>query len=354
MENVTGNRALTMKKPLLILLGSVLFSGTLCAQDDVAEFRDLFQPPLKPVWDQPRSAVDEAKVQLGKALYFDHRISQEKNISCNSCHDLNKFGVDGEGFSIGFEGHRVGRNSPTVYNAFGHITQFWDGRASTVEEQAKGPILAAGEMAMPSSDAVVNVLKSIDGYGPLFKAAYPEAKDPITYDHVGDSIGAFERLLVTPGRFDRWVGGKDDILKPEEKKGLKLFVTKGSAICYTGSLLGGSQYQKVGLVKPWPNQKDQGRFAITGNEEDKMKFKVPSLRNIAKTGPFFHDASAKSLDKAVRMMGEHQLGMELKDGEVKSLVTFLKALTGRIPKDIVQPPTLPGMAKANTAPAAFE
>ncbi len=338
----------------LLVVGVWMPTVAVMGNDEVASFRDLFQPPLRPVWDQPRSAVDDAKVKLGRTLFFETRISKERNLSCNSCHDLNKYGVDGIDFSIGFEGHKVGRNSPTVYNAFGHVAQFWDGRASTVEEQAKGPILAAGEMAMPSADACVSELKKIDGYKEMFAAAYPEAKDPITYDHVGDAIGAFERLLVTPGRFDRWVGGRDDALKPEEKKGLELFVTKGCATCHGGSLLGGNQYQKLGLVKAWPNQKDQGRFAITGKEEDKMKFKVPSLRNIAKTGPYFHDATSTSLAQAVKRMGQHQLGMDLPKEEVDAIVAFLKTLTGRVPKEFVQAPELPGMGAKKAAPASFE
>ena len=302
---------------------------------------DGFQPPLRRTWDQPRSGVDNARIALGKALYFDKRLSKDNTISCNSCHDLKTYGVDGRGFSLGFKNHEVGRNSPTVFNAFGHLAQFWDGRATTVEEQAKGPILAGGEMAMPSPEAVVKKLKGIKGYKPLFEAAFPGQKDPITYDNVGTAIGNFERLLATPSRWDLLLAGNDEALTPLEKKGVKSFTTYGCTTCHTGTLLGGDRYMKAGLVKPWPNKKDVGRFAVTGNEADKYVFKVPSLRNIAKTGPYFHDASETTLAGAIKKMGWHQLGLEIPAGDVKAIEAFLNTLTGEIPAELAATPDLP-------------
>lgn len=309
-----------------------------------------FQPPLRATWDQPLSAVDRAKVDLGKKLYFEKRLSRDDTLSCNSCHGLDNYGVDGRKFSIGFNGYVVGRNSPTVLNAAGHIAQFWDGRASTVEEQAKGPILAGGEMAMPSPETVVKKLKAIKEYEQLFKAAFPEAEDPINYNNVGNAIGAFERLLITPARWDLYLQGHDTALSPIEKQGLKRFAALGCTTCHTGTLIGGDRYQKLGLVKPWPNQKDQGRFAITKKEEDKMFFKVPSLRNIEKTGPYFHDASSTKLGDAVKKMAWHQLGQELSQDDTKAIVAFLKTLTGELPEHL----TKPTPAKAAAAAKSFE
>jgi cytochrome c peroxidase len=246
--------------------------------------------------------------------------------------------VDGEKFSIGFENHLTGRNSPTSFNAFMHISQFWDGRAPTVEEQAKGPILAGGEMAMPSAEAVVAKLGKIDGYEALFAKAFPKSKPAITYDNVGKAIGAYERLFVTPGRFDKLLAGEEKALKEPEILGLKKFVSVGCVACHTGNLLGGNAYQKLGLQKPWPNQKDQGRFDLTKKEADKMFFKVPSLRNIAKTGPYFHDGSSEKLEDAVQRMAAHQLGKDLSKEDRADIVAFLRSLTGKLPKAIAAPP----------------
>lgn len=335
-----------MKKQLLLAIGLAGLTFTSARAADLA--LDGFQPPLRRTWDQPRSGVDNARVTLGKALYFDKRLSKDNSISCNSCHDLKKFGVDGRAFSLGFKNHEVGRNSPTVFNAFGHIAQFWDGRATTVEEQAKGPILAAGEMAMPSPEAVVKKLKGIPGYKPLFVAAFPGDKDPINYDNVGTAIGAFERLLATPSRWDLFLAGADEALSPLEQEGVKKFTAYGCTTCHTGTLVGGDRYQKLGLVKPWPNQKDQGRFGVTGNAADKMVFKVPSLRNIEKTGPYFHDAAETTLAGAIRMMGWHQLGVEIPAKDVAAIEAFLKTLTADIPASLAATPEMPGALKSTS------
>lgn len=336
-----------MKSSLPRIVSSLTAAGLVllafCAPRSRAADVDLgqFQPPLREVWNQPRSVVDKARVELGRALYFDPRLSRDNTISCNSCHDLKKHGVDGVAFSLGFGKHPVGRNSPTVLNAFGHLTQFWDGRAPTVEEQAKGPILAAGEMAMPSPAEVVKKLKGVAGYRPLFEAAFPGEKDPVNYDNVGTAIGAFERLLVTPARWDLYLQGHSPALTASEQAGAEKFVQYGCTTCHTGTLLGGDRYMKAGLVKPWPNVKDTGRFALTGEEADKFVFKVPSLRNITKTGPYFHDASATSLTDAIRTMGRHQLGMEIPAADVELIAAFLGSLTGELPTVLTQTPELP-------------
>jgi cytochrome c peroxidase len=312
------------------------------SEGELTAYKELFKPALLDLSDQPRSAVDQAKVDLGRALYYDKRLSKDDTISCNSCHNLEAYGVDSQQFSPGVGGTLGGRNSPTSYNAYAHIAQFWDGRASTVEEQAKGPILNPVEMAMPSSDAVIAKLKGIEGYTEMFEKAFPESKDPVNYNHVGLAIGAFERNLTTPSRFDQFLNGSTSALTDLELKGSKVFVTKGCVTCHSGTLLGGQTYQKLGLVEAWPNSKDVGRFEVTGNEADKMMFKVPSLRNVEKTGPYFHDGSSDSLEDAVKKMAKHQLGQELSCEELDSLIAFLKSLTGTIPADYIAEPELPG------------
>ncbi len=280
-----------------------------------------------------------ALVDLGRMLYFDKRLSKNHDIACNSCHQLDQFGVDGEPTSPGHKGQRGGRNSPTVYNAALHVAQFWDGREPTVEAQAKGPVLNPIEMAMPSADHVVAVLKSIPGYAEPFAAAFGEG-DAITYDHMADAIGAFERGLVTPGRFDRYASGDATALTDAEEAGLDAFVEAGCTACHGGATLGGTQYMKMGLVQPFPTA-DEGRKAVTGKDSDAFVFKVPSLRNIARTGPWLHDGSVADLSEVVRLMGKHQLGKDLDPGTVASIVTFLGALTGEPPADYIAEPTLP-------------
>ncbi len=295
--------------------------------------------PLPDHW--AKEGQTPAQEDLGRALYFETRLSKNHDLSCNSCHGLATFGVDNKPTSTGHKAQLGGRNSPTVYNAAGHFRQFWDGRAADVEEQAKGPVLNPVEMAMPGEEQVVATLKSIPGYGELFKAAFPGQEDPITYDNAARAIGAFERRLTTPSRWDDFLRGKHDALNDDELKGFHLFVTTGCVGCHNGALVGGTSYQKVGAVKPWPNQKDQGIFDLSKKDEDKMMFKAPSLRNIAKTGPYFHDGSVASLDEAVRLMASHQLGRDLSAEDTRLIVAWLNALTGEPNADYIKAPTLP-------------
>ncbi len=190
---------------------------------------------------------------------------------------------------------------------------------------------------MPSGDAVIAKLNGIAQYPALFAKAFPGQETPVTYDNVGIAIGAFERQLSTPARWDKYLEGDTNALSGEEVAGLGTFVDVGCVTCHSGTLLGGTLYQKAGLVEPWPNQEDQGRFALTNKEADKMMFKVPSLRNIEKTGPYFHDSSASSLEQAIAKMGKHQLGKELSDQQVKSIGAFLKTLTGELPMEYIAP-----------------
>jgi cytochrome c peroxidase len=282
-----------------------------------------------------------AKVQLGRMLYFDKRLSKNHDISCNSCHQLDKYGVDGEATSPGHRGQRGNRNSPTVYNAGGHLAQFWDGRAADLEAQAGGPVLNPVEMAMADEGQVLATLRSMPGYVEAFAKAFPGDSEPLTYATMTMAIGAFERTLVTPGRWDQFLAGDDAALSAGELKGLDVFLDAGCTVCHSGAYMGGAMFQKVGLVKPWPSQSDRGRGALTGDAADDGMFKVPSLRNIEHTGPYFHDGSVADLGEAVSMMAEYQLGKQLTGEEVASLVEFLGALSGELPSDSSSVPTLP-------------
>ena len=296
--------------------------------------------------------VTDAKVELGRMLYHDARLSKNQDISCNTCHDLGKYGVDPRGTptSKGHKGQMGDRNSPTVYLAALQLAQFWDGRAPTVEAQAKMPILNPVEMAMPDEKAVVGVLKSIPGYAEKFKAAFPEAADPITYDNMAKAIGAFERKLVTPAPFDKFLAGSMGALDKKQLWGLQLFMDVGCTTCHTGPGLGGTMFQKLGSVKPWPTQ-DEGRFKITQNEADKFVFKVPLLRNIAKTGPYLHDGSISDLGEMVQKMAEHQTAKgKLSDAELDAMLAFLDSLTGELPKDLIAKPTLPESGPSTPKP----
>jgi cytochrome c peroxidase len=294
--------------------------------------------------------TESARVDLGHMLYFEKRLSKHRDLSCNSCHRLSNYGVDHESTSIGAKGKRGRRNSPSVYFAASHFTSFWDGRAKNIEEQAKGPILDPNEMGMDRAQAVTTILSSIPGYVTAFAAAFPDQRSPITYDNLSTAIGAFERRLVTPSRWDRYLDGDRSALTAQEQAGLKVFTDVGCVTCHTGQLVGGSMFQKAGFVRPWGNQADQGRFELTGLEADKMVFKVPSLRNVAMTAPYFHDGSAKTLVDAVRSMAEHQLEDTLVDAEIASIVVWLGSMTGEIPKAYSVDPTLP--ADGPTTPRA--
>ncbi|HSQ63965.1 MAG TPA: cytochrome c peroxidase [Polyangiaceae bacterium] len=280
------------------------------------------------------------RVTLGKMLYFEARLSKNHDVSCNTCHKLDAFGVDGTPTSEGHRKQHGNRNAPTVLNAAIEFRQFWDGRAADVEEQATGPIVNPVEMASDEK-RVVETLSSMPEYVDAFKKAFPGDKAAITLKNVGVAIGAFERKLLTPSRFDAYLAGDHKALTEAELAGAAKFVQTGCPTCHLGADVGGSLYQKAGLVKPWPSQTDQGRFTVTKQDTDRMMFKVPSLRNVEKTAPYFHDGSVAILDEAVRMMARHQLGKELDDADIKSIVAFLKTLTASPAADLAAPPTLP-------------
>ena len=271
------------------------------------------------------------KIKLGRELFFDKQLSQNKTQSCNSCHAVEpqRGGVDNEPTSPGAFGKRGDRNSPTVLNAGFHVSQFWDGRAATLEDQAKGPILNPGEMAMPDEKEVIARLSSSEDYKKAFSTAFPGDASPVNYDNVAKAIASFERTLKTNDRFDDFLKGDDKALAAEEQTGLRTFISTGCVTCHMGPTMGGNLYQKMGLIKPYANDKDIGRAAVTKNDAEKFFFKVPSLRNIALTGPYFHDGGAKSLEDAVGTMGEIQLGKTLTAEEKKQIVSFLQTLSDK-------------------------
>lgn len=285
-----------------------------------------------------------ARVALGEKLYFERAISINHTQSCNDCHRLdNKMGgVDNLPTSPGAEGKAGDRNSPTTLNAGFHFAQFWDGREPDLAAQAKGPVLNPIEMGMPDEQSVLDRLKEAN-YLPLFKKAFPADEQPLTYDNFAEAVAAFERTLITRDRFDDYLGGDQDALTTREKRGLALFMEIGCTECHSGALLGGMEFRKVGEVKPYANIKDLGRFVVTGDEADKFVFKVPTLRNIGITQPYFHDGQVKTLGQAVKLMGELQLAVELDDEQTALIVAFLRSLTDkeRVPMPKKKPKAKP-------------
>ncbi|EQA71159.1 cytochrome-c peroxidase [Leptospira noguchii] len=281
-------------------------------------------------------------ILLGEKLYFEKRLSANDTQSCNSCHNVvgKAPGVDNLPTSPGAFGKNGARNSPTVLNAGFHIAQFWDGRAKDLKEQAKGPILNPVEMAMPSASEVEKKIGQIPEYQELFAKAYPDSltkensntltrMQKITYDNITGAIAAFERTLKTQDRFDDFQKGNHNALSAVEQEGLEKFITTGCITCHVGPLLGGNSFRKLGQVNPYENSSDRGRQDLTKNSSDAFMFKVPSLRNVAITGPYFHDGKVASLEEAVKKMAHLQLGKDLSDSDTKLIVTFLKTLTDK-------------------------
>lgn len=313
-------------------------------QELLTTARNFFEP-LPALAENKDNAISPEKVHLGKQLFYDTRLSRTGNNSCNSCHNLATYGVDNKATSTGDAGKNGERNSPTVLNAALHGSQFWDGRAKDVEEQAGMPIMNPVEMGIPHKDFLLKRLASVPEYKKQFATVFPQDKNPVTYENLQKAIAAFERTLITPSKFDMFLEGNLTALNTDEKDGLKSFMDAGCTTCHNGSVLGGKMFQKFGLVTDYhpftgSNTKDEGRKNVTRQESDKDLFKVPGLRNIAKTYPYFHDGSVAGLEKAVSVMAKVQLNKDLNDEEVKSIVTFLNALTGEVPADAKKIPNL--------------
>ena len=288
----------------------------------------------------PGNQATPAKITLGKMLFFDPRLSASHAISCNSCHNMGLGGADGQSTSLGHRWQHGGRNAPTVLNSVFNTAQFWDGRAKDLEQQAGGPIINPVEMASPEAHIAAQ-LASIPGYHKLFADAFPGEKNPVTSANVQKAIANFEATLITPNApFDRFLKGQTAALTPVQKEGLALFMDKGCSACHNGVNIGGNRYAPFGVAeKPGAEllpAGDLGRFTVTNTSSDKYVYKVPTLRNVALTAPYFHTGKVWDLRQAVAIMGSSQLGTQLTGAEIDKITAFLESLTGEQP-NIVYP-----------------
>ena len=287
------------------------------------------------------SAASKAtpEVELGRMLFWDTRISSNGKVACASCHFARDWGADRRRFSPDARGALTSRHSPTVFNSTTQPTLRWLGDRKTAADQAEGSL--GGSMGFPTRDAAVAKMRELN-YLPAFRAAFPQDADPLTTRNYGRALAAYQATLATPAAFDRFLAGDDRALNAQQQRGLRSFMTAGCGGCHNGANLGGTMFQRFGLVKNYwletgSEKPDQGRFAITKKEEDRYVFRVPMLRNVAKTAPYFHDGSVERLDRAVRIMASVQLGRTLDDAAVAQIVSFLESLTGEIPANYAPP-----------------
>ena len=329
----------------LLATAAVSVSGVSMAYDEIISVRS---EPVQPI--QPAKVDDPQLVKLGAMLFFDPRLSKSGFISCNSCHNLSRGGSDNLRTSIGDKWQQGPINSPTVLNSSLNVAQFWDGRAADLKEQAGGPIANPGEMAF-THELAVEMLQSVPGYTLEFRKAF--GTDKINIDMVTDAIAAFEETLVTPhAPFDKWLTGDDEALTPIQLRGYELFKNSGCVACHNGAALGGNSFQKMGLVEPYHTTAEaEGRSAVTGKDADRFNFKVPTLRNVELTYPYFHDGGAETLVEAVDIMGRLQLGRKFSPDENAAIVAFLKSLTGEQPRIVL--PLLPASSDATPRPTPF-
>lgn len=335
----------------------LIFASTLCVSlsSTAAEWQPLPDQPPIPA-DNPQS---DAKVLLGKTLYFDPRFSEHGTLSCNSCHNVMAAGDDNRPNSIGMHDARGDRSAPTVWNAAFYSTQFWDGRAATLEEQAKGPVQNPIEMGMASLDEAMSRLNKIPGYKPMFEAAFPDEKNPISVDNAAKAVAAFERTLITPNSaYDRFVKGDKTALNEQQIRGMNSFAELGCKACHAGPNFSGPTLPMgSGFFMKFPTYPgsaydekfelldDTGRYQVTKDDDDKHLWRVPTLRNIALTAPYFHNGRVPTLDEAVLVMAKTQLNKDLSEEQVADIVAFLNGLSGEFP-DIAMPrlPLTPNMS----------
>jgi cytochrome c peroxidase len=297
------------------------------AAGGTASAQQLNDEPIKPL---AKVSLDARKVTLGRAMFHDKRLSKDNSLSCASCHEISKGGMDGRQFAVGIKGQVGPINTPTVLNSGLNFRQFWNGRAATLEEQAAGPVHNPGEMGSNWQE-VLGKLNQDAALLNQFKAIYPDGLQP---KNIQDAIATFEHSLVTPSRFDRYLNGESNAINGEEKQGYQLFKNYGCVACHQGQGVGGNMYQTFGVLGNYFKDKgkvtdaDLGRFAVTKNELDRHVFKVPSLRNVELTAPYFHDGSAKTLEEAIDVMFRYQLGRTAPAADKALIVKFLKTLTG--------------------------
>ena len=336
---------------LLIPVGLVFVVGILAEAADTGlhtQARAMFKPLPKDMATVD-SPLTPAQVKLGRMLYFETRASVDGTVSCARCHQPALFGTDALPKAIGAEHRTNPRNAPTVLNAALQFVQHWRGDRTSVEDQATKALIAPPSFGNPTYESAMAKLKAIPGYPVLFARAFPGQADPVTADNWGKAIGAYMRTLVTPSPFDAYLAGDDRALSPAAQAGLRTFVQVGCVGCHNGVGVGGATYQKFGLVEDYwkatgSTSIDKGRFDVTKSPADMYVFKVPSLRNVAMTPPYFHDGSVPTLPAAVRVMGRVQLGRTLTDGELADIVAFLESLTGRLPHDFLTAPPIPPAA----------
>jgi cytochrome c peroxidase len=295
-----------------------------------------------------KNPITPEKVKLGKILFYETRISVDGTVSCARCHPIGLYATDGLKKSIGNNCKLNPRNAPTVLNAAAQISAHWIGNRTGVEDQAKQSVIGPPSFGMPSYEEVEKRLREIKGYGFLFKEAFPQDREPVTVENFAKAVGAFERTLVTPSRFDLFLAGNGKSMTEREKRGLETFMEAGCTICHSGAYVGGEAYRKFGLFEPYWNYTksepvDEGRFAVTKEASDKYVFKVPVLRNVEKTAPYFHDGSVDALEQAEWIMGKVQLGKELSKEDLGDIAAFLKSLTGKIPDEALKLPLLPSV-----------
>jgi len=323
-----------MLKHIIWIVATALLTATTTAfadeSDRLISRANRYFGPLPD--SMPGSENDTAeRIALGRKLFFEKRLSINDTQSCASCHRLEDgfAGVDNLPTSPGARGEQGTRNSPTVLNSGWQDSQFWDGRAEDLVEQAKGPILNPIEMGMPDEQTVVKKIRGIVEYQNEFAQAFPGGEQAITYQNIAEAIAAFERTLITPGRFDDFMQGNAEALSEDEQRGLKTFLKLDCQSCHDGVLIGGETYEPLGKEHPYENQDDQGIYLLTGDESDRMFFKVAPLRNVALTAPYFHDGKIKTLEEAVRKMGKLQLDEDLTDQQVSDITDFLNTLTDK-------------------------
>jgi len=320
------------------------------ADDLMTRAQSAFKPIPSVVPAVKDNAITGEKIALGKLLFFDPRLSASEIISCNTCHNLATGGVDAGPTSVGHGWQKGPRRAPTVYNAVFNVAQFWDGRAADLKAQAKGPVQASVEMnATP--DHVVKTLASMPDYVELFRKAFPNQADPVTFDNFAKAVEAFEATLITPASpFDQFLEGDANALTQQQKTGLALFMDKGCSACHNGIDVGGEAYFPFGVVeKPGADvlpPGDKGRFSVTSTANDQYVFRAAPLRNVALRAPYFHSGQVWSLKQAVGVMGSAQLGIKLTDQEEDSIVAFLQTLNGQLPK--IDYPVLP--VRTDTTP----
>jgi cytochrome c peroxidase len=342
---------------VLPLLAGVLSLAGCNASLDVKPDADIAPDHLflfAPITTPPAPTGLQAKrVDLGRRLFYDTNLSENNTVSCNSCHLLDRYGVDHQPTSVGHDNRLGFRNSPTVYNAGLEFAQFWDGHAKDLPSQSVGPMMNPVEMGMSGPAQVVAHVRANPLYVHDLHEAFLNATDPVSMDTITQSIAAFENGLQTPSRWDQYLQGHTEALTTEEKQGLKVFLRTGCAACHAGKDMGGNSYQQLGAANEWTGkQTDRGRVQATLESRDALFFKVPTLRNVDQTAPYFHDGHVATLEEAVRLMGREQTDTELSDAEIRSIVTFLHALTGPIPTEYIQPPPATPVVAGNNSIAS--